>query len=535
MLALMIKATIHRCGFLLLLLYGLSLTTQAKDVKIESAQGDIVTLGYTLKYDYGANKVTISFGNNVIINLDDNQSKRYEKLRDGNALKVVFVDGNNFKSGINVETESGNTTVKQISPCKLPAGDGWRVLSSGTNVFVINDTGKQEISMSLGQQKGKLEIPIYLAEYNYQPGSKGIFGLGAREPETTYKVFRQCGPLVIELKPKREDKKAQAGGDTTYKEELQEIEELLDAIEDSGTSNSCDEAAQELIKTIRPQLRECQGKIAQEALDGYDALEPSINQLLKMQSEASPAIQDKIDEIKSEYDKGREEAQKAIASIESADEMALQQLKELASRLDSCQWSWSYLVKPFDEIDDIKERYDRLSGDYNGKVSVAVWNQISAFHDRIKQKEKQLKPYLVARNIIRGLLGFIAIALSLFGYNRWKNVLEQRKMKRFEEIQRRMVTRAENEAERRTRSYTQNKTRQLVGKARNKGRQAVQSQAKELGNRVRGQKSSSGNTPSTGDASATKGTSRPPIGRFSGSRSQPNRRPKPGGNGEITI
>ena len=98
-----------------------------------------------------------------------------------------------------------------------------------------------------------------------------------------------------------------------------------------------------------------------------------------------------------------------------------------------------------------------------------------------------------------------------------------------------MVKRAEEQAMRRARSYTQNKTRQVVGKAKNKGRQAVQSQARDMADRVRGKNPSSGATPVVGDATVTGEANRTPIGRFSGKHSQSNRRPKPGNNGEISI
>jgi len=533
----------NKFGVLLLLLIGMSHYVHAKPVAVEirSNQGDVVSFDYTITPDYDKAIVTIQFMN-VRIKLD-NKSSKYKNLQYAGKLEVLFLDGNNFEDGVTVELEKDNTLVSGINPITL--SEGWEqsnhTIKTKATIFVINDTGEHKLKLNLGQQKGRLRIPIYLAKYKHNSGRKGFLGIGAEPEETTYTVFRECGPLEIDLKPKPKSKESsKSSHGLTIPQEIPGGDSVIDS-DEPITDNQQDLEIWELIKSIQPRLEDAASKVDQDASAIYDALEiykdieSDMKRLESYRSGASPEVQNKIDELKKQYATGLENAKKKIKEISQFDNYALQSLDSLSHRLDSCQWSWSYLFKPFDTIEDIEESYNNLSQDVKEKVSADVWIKISNFKNSINAKSKELKKYLIIKKVIMWLWAIIVAALALFGYSRWKNILEQRKMKSFEEMQQKMARRAEEQAERRARSYAQNKTRQMVGKAKNKGRQAMQSQVKDLGERVKGQRPSPGDTPTIGDSPTTDGASRPPIGRFSGRHNHPTRRPKPGDNGEITI
>lgn len=134
--------------------------------------------------------------------------------------------------------------------------------------------------------------------------------------------------------------------------------------------------------------------------------------------------------------------------------------------------------------------------------------------------------------IITAVLGMLGFGGSqLLQYKR--SVNSQRNL---EDMQRRMVQRAENEAKRRAQSMVRNKTHQVVGKAKQKGRQAVRSGVKSIGDKATGKNVTPRDTPATGNQPSSGQVNRPSVGNRTGTgRSLGNRRPRPGKNGEISI
>ncbi len=543
----MVPTFYHRFGcILLILLLGLNIKTQAKTDTINS-QGDKVIIRYSITHA-DDNQVTITFKEaNIALGQKHKSFQRYQGQK--NDLKVFFVDGNNFGENEDVEPYYKDSKIC-CEGFTVPAG--WQYKNdndSHSQIFVINNEGDISIQFrSTGADKGTLKLPLYLAVYDHKPGRN--YGLYKTKAKTTYRIFSECVPLEIglKLKPKpkpnpnsnpKESSKLSIGVNIPQAED--DVVDEIVVSDDLPSDDPSETKALNLINSIQQRLNKASSKIGQdasairEALKIYDGLESDMKTLEGYRISGTTDLQNKIDDLKSQYDNGKKEAIEKAKDIGDYDNYARWTLDSLGNRLDSCQWSWSYLFKPFDEIENIEELYNRLSQDVKDKVSSGTWIQISEFPRRINLKKSDLKPYLVIRKVVWALWAIIAAALTLLFHNRWKSILEQRKMKSFEEMQRKMVKRAEEQAMRRARSYAQNKTRQVVGQAKNKGRQAVQSQARDVADRVRGKNPSSGAAPVIGDATATGGASRPPIGRFSGKRSQPNRRPKPGNNGEISI
>jgi len=539
----MVPTFYHRFGcILLILLLGLNIKTQARTDTINS-QGDKVIIRYSITHG-GDDRVTITFKEaNIVLGQNHKSFRDYQGQK--NELKAIFVDGNNFEENEDVEPYYKDSNIS-CEGFTIPAG--WQYDNdndSHSQIFVINNEGDISIQFkSTGADKGTLKLPIYLAVYDRKHGRN--YGVYKSKAKTTYRIFSECVPLEIGLKLKptpnsnpKESSKLSIGVNIPQ-DEGDVVDEIV-VSDDLPSDDQSETKALDLIYSIQQRLNQASSKIGQdasaihEALEIYDSLESDMKTLEGYRSSGTPDLQDKIDNLKSQFDKDRKEAIKSAKEIGDYDHYAQWTLDSLGNRLDSCQWSWSYLFKPFDEIENIEESYNQLSQNVRDKVSSGTWIKIGDFLTRIVQKKSDLKPYLIIRKVVWALWAIIAAALTLLFHNRWKNILEQRKMKSFEEMQRKMVKRAEEQAMRRARSYTQNKARQVVGKAKNKGRQAVQSQARDVADRVRGKNPSSGAAPVIGDAAATGGSNRPAIGRFSGKRSQPNRRPKPGNNGEISI
>lgn len=493
--------------------------------RLRSATGDVATVGYNIDYTDGTVVIKFDFVNDL--NLSDNNKKLYYKIPH-ERMKVIFIDGKNFdEDKEKVEKEN------HIDYDGFTTPDSWNYLQQAEydQVFCLNDMVSQpKISFTGERDKQKLKIPIYLA-YTTKKTNRDLIGR-KKGVTVTYHVFSEFEPLEIELSNPKQPSRPRL--DPTPNPVPIPIS-TDDSIVVPGQDDNPALELVKLVNKIRSGLQDAAQKSGHEALKLYDDLKPEIDQLETYKNGASQETQDEIKKLKDDYQKGRE---KAIAEIEEKnkyDAHVIRELEKYGNRLDSCSWSWSYLFKPFDELDDIKESYNKLSMDYMDKVSVDVHNQISDFNNRIKEKEKQLKPYLLIKKIIMGIWALIAAALALLGYNRWKNRLEQRKMRGFEEMQQKMVRRAEAQAKRRVRSYTQNKTRQIVGDVRNKGRQAAQSKVKELGDRAKGKNTSSSGTETPDAGSQSSANHSSPGRRQAPGNKFPNRSSKPGGNGEITI
>ena len=134
--------------------------------------------------------------------------------------------------------------------------------------------------------------------------------------------------------------------------------------------------------------------------------------------------------------------------------------------------------------------------------------------------------------IIAAVLGVLGFGGSQFLQYR-RSVNSQRNL---EDMQQKMVQRAENEAKRRAQSMVRNKTHQVVGKAKQKGRQAVRSGVKSIGDKATGKDVTRRDTPATGNQPSSGQVHRPSVGNRTGTgRSFGNHRPRPGKNGEISI
>lgn len=523
----MLPFSCRRCWFALIMCaVWLTCTSQSVERVIKNPDGDEFTIQYTVSHPDG--KTVVSFDHVTDIQLGDKNKIKYAPKQDEGLVRAVFMDGNNFnKEEIEIKIENN---VSKWSEFTTPAS--WKYDNHDkSNVFCLNNRNSHpEISFTGNQDKAILKIPIYLA---YITTKTKWDKLRKKGTITFYHVFSEFEPLEIELTmPKAAPSASNPTLNPSKTVEVKVVEDSVVIDPESGSSadlNQPDLDAKGLINEIQREMDKGSGLTDYEAFDFYDRLKPKIERLEKLKNDASNEVQQDIDTLVGTYNDKREKAIEQINVISKHDGYVLGELDKLDHQLDSCTWRRLGL------IDDIEKVYQTICQEYKDKVSPTVQHGLTDFNQKIIEVKKRLKPYLIMRSILLGLLAFLTMAVSFLGYSRWKNNLEQKKMKSFETMQQKMVRRAEREAERRTRSYAQNKTRQVIGQARNKGRQAAQSKAQEVANRVRGQKPSTADNPATGGSRANDGNGRPPIGRFSGKKNLPSRRPKPGDHGEISI
>lgn len=498
---------------------------QSEEKVMRNSDGDEFTIQYAVNHQDG--KTVVSFEHVSDIRLGNKNKAKYSQKQDKGLVRAIFMDGSNFNED-ETKVEMENNIV-QWSEFTTPAH--WEYgIQSKSHVFCLNDRNSHpKIPFTGKRDQEVLKIPIYLAyisfndKHNWYGRKTGVI--------TSYHIFSEFNPLEIMLTMPK-DKSEKPEPDNQHKsKEVQVVDTVVvDSESDSSLElNQPDLEAKKLIDEIQREMDKGSGLSDYEALEFYDKLKPQIESLEKLKNEASGEVQQEIDNLKGRYDDGRKKAEKQIEVINNHDGYVLGELDKLDNRLDSCTWRRLGL------IDDIEKVYQSICQEYKDKVSPTVQHKLTDFNQKIIEVKKRLKPYLIIRKVLLGLLAFITLALSFLGYSRWKNNLEQKKMKGFEAMQQKMVRRAENEAKRRAQSVARNKTHQMMGQVKQKGRQAVRSSVTELGERARGKKPATGGNdiPSIGSQGASH---RPSAGNRLGTRYKPNgRRSKPGDNGEISI
>ena len=524
----MLPFSCRRCWLALIMCaVWFACASQSVERVMKNPDGDRFTIQYTVSHQDG--KTVVSFDHVTDILLGDKNKRNYAQKQDKGLVRAVFMDGNNFnEEEIEIKIENN---VSKWSEFTTPAS--WKYDNQDkSNVYCLNNRNSHpEFSFTGNQNQAILKIPIYLAyitsdtKRNWVGKKKGVV--------TSYHIFSEFEPLEIKLTmPKAAPSASNPTPNPSKTVEVKVVDDSVVIDPESGLSpdlNQPDLDAKSLIREIQRELDKGLDLTDYEALASCDQLKPKIEHLEKLKNDASKEVQQEIDDLVGAYNDKRNKAIEQIDAISKHDGYVLGELDKLDHQLDSCSWRRLGL------IDDIEKVYQTICQEYKDKVSPTIQHDLTDFNQKIIEVKKRLKPYLIIKKILLGLLAFLTMVVSFLGYSRWKNNLEQKKMKSFETMQQQMVRRAEKEAERRARSYTQNKTRQVIGQARNKGRQAAQSKAQEVANRVRVQKPSSADNPATGGSRTNDGNGRPPIGRFSGKKNLPNRRPKPGDHGEISI
>lgn len=446
----------------------------SKTVKLTSATDDKITIAYDITHQ--DNNVVISFGYVNDLKLGKKNKASYYKAQDQGRVKVVFMDDLNLDENTQVKSENNI----RWTPFTTPSG--WEYHRQGNigPVFPLNDMYVQpKIAFSGNRDKQKLVIPVYLA-YTTEKKEKNIIGK-TKKIITTYHLFSEFDPLVIELSTPRPV--VTRSNDASPSEQKSQTISLKNEIEEIEIANSIN-----------------------------DNVLPEVN-LPQDASQDSP--------------EGGGGGSSGKQVDPKNDDNVRQKLQELKIRLDSC--------KKTPEVDVIEIEYNGLKEAYASEVSPDVKREIIDFHTLINQKRDIIKPSEIKKTWIIRILAVLGAILGALGFHKLQSIRNAKNLKGLEDMQQKMVRRAENEAKRRAQSVARNKAHQMVGKARQKGRNAVRSGVTDLGDRVKGRNAGSkgSDIPTIGSENAT---TRPTAQRQPATGTKPKiGRPKPGKNGKISI
>ena len=429
----MLPLSYRRCWFAFIMCaVWFTCASQSVERVMKNPDGDEFTIRYTVSHQDG--KTIVSFDHVTDIQLGDKNKNDYAQKQDKGLVRAVFMDGSNFnKDEIVIEIENN---VSKWSQFTTPAHWDYKNQDK-SNVFCLNDRNSHpEISFTGNQDKAILKIPIYLA---YITTKTKWDKLRKKGTIAFYHVFSEFEPLEIELTmPKAAPSASNPTPNPSKTVEVKVVEDSVVIDPESGSSadlNQPDLDAKGLINEIQSEMDKGSGLTDYEAFDFYDRLKPKIERLEKLKNDASNEVQQDIDALVGTYNDKREKAIEQINVISKHDGYVLGELDKLDHQLDSCTWRRLGL------IDDIEKVYQTICQEYKDKVSPTLQHGLTDFNQKIIAKKKELKPYLIMRKILLGLLAFITMAVSFLGYSRWKNNLEQKKMKSFETMQQQMVRR----------------------------------------------------------------------------------------------
>ena len=460
------------CVTALCIIFFYGISANAETVKLVNAAGDKATLNYLIDVEDGM--VVINFGYIDDLMLGEANRSKYYKIKD-DRLKVIFLDGKNIDTKVEkVEVEKGI-----ILDCiTTPGSWEYKKSSKEDHIFCLNDKRVQPKIMLAGNQNQRLlKIPLYVA-YTKTKEKKTFLVVGEKRYKTTYHIISAFDPVEIEL----------------------------------------------------PVSMRVQGKPANSSATSRE-IRVFVDSTI-VDPEPEPIPQDNLGPGggggQGDSDGLNEDGPNNAAKVEEYNAIVNKKLSQLAIRLDSC--------KSTEQIDVVDNEYQGLKQSYESDVSPKVKEKLTDFATTISNKREEIKPSEEKWKWIKRIIAGLCALLAALGFHKLQNIRNAKNLKGLEEMQQKMVRRAENEAKRRAQSTVRNKTHQMIGKARQKGRQAARSGVTELGDRIKGGKTKSNGATDIGNTPSRDNGNRPPMGRFANKHSQSAaRRPKPGKNGEISI
>lgn len=320
--------------------------------------------------------------------------------------------------------------------------------------------------------KGEGKKKLMIPVYLAEYEHKDGHWYGTKE-KTTYRIVSKLDPLVISLSSKSVKPTGSSSQDQ-YEENTIEVEE--DVQVETGEDEEQPFYNEELEKKANELKRSIESQMMEcHTPEDYERLRNDIENLRSYSTNVSAGMRSQIEGVTNKFN---DDYNEAIATAKAQAEEAAKQAEE-AEKLAE---------------DDAKK----------------------------KDREQTWWMFIIAA--ILGVLGFGT-----------SQVTQHLRNKKMDDMQTKMVQRAENEAKRRAQSMVRNKTHQMVGKAKQKGRQAVRSGVTQLGENVKGKKNStSTGSPASGAQNANANQSR--YSNRPNTNYRPNpRRPKPGDNGQISI
>ena len=434
----------YRLFFTFIFLIGF-LFASAEEVTLQSSVGHRVTVYYDLIIDN--DNVSIRFNN---VNVEKSLEAGHEKKD----IKVLFFEKNGgfgedkFLSDIEPE-------ILRVSSDKM------EYQSSQEGYVILNES--PELRLKLLVQKAQLSIPIYLAYY---------------EKKHTYKVFANCKSLVIPLAQKQKPPHPVQPQDNpgknapTYETRTRTIT-IPEEIEVPGELSDS-ETALLFVARVENLLEQCSGT---ELPDGLASdIEKLRGYQLTIQDEK---VRQSINEVLQRY------AQIQNDIRDNASSMATQE-KEKAL-VDDVQDKLNYLKDRLDNIDNLsdsdvarlKEEAAELRKQSFAVKDKELANQMTEMANRCDEEVKKIEDAKKRQNIWMIIGGILLAILMFVGNQMFQHFRNIRNQKSIEDMQNKMVRRAEDDAKRRAHNMVRSNVNRVQNAARQKGTDVVRKGIKD--------------------------------------------------------
>lgn len=402
-----------------------------------SDDGDKVTVRYDITCRNEILYLTFSDVKNHLGNVNGNKYRESEKV------KVVYFDknggfvGDKFLSDI--ETDAVAVASDEIE---------YRWSEKGF-VWIDNEL---ELQLKLLVPKATLSIPIYLA-YSKKPH--------------THNVFAYCGVLDI---PLAEPRSVGSYTSTTVNEKVtmsSAAEEL-----EQQTELTDDELALRIVDKINELLEYSSDIALPEGLDAYVSqlrqLELTISeQNVKRQvARTLREVEDKKEEV-ARVTSDMKRVEEEDAARKAVETEAQQNLKYLNERLDNIE----KLTE--NDIAELKTTANELRRQSHAVENDELARQMRKVADRCDDEVKKIDDAKKKRNIWMVIGGVILSVLMAVGNHTLQHLRNMRNQKGIEDMQDKIVRRAEYEAKRRAQNLVRSKVNKVENVARQKSRDLV--------------------------------------------------------------
>lgn len=412
----------------------------AKEVKetLESSDNDKVAIKYEVVSRNG--NLFIRFID-VKVQIGREHSRKY---RDSDKVRVLFFDKNGDFSENKFSSDIG-TDALMVNTDEI--GYTW----SDDGYVWLDEL--PEIQLRLIANKATLSIPVYLAYYDRLHN---------------YKVFANCGLLDIPL-----TKNQITTASETTSDQRVGTNQVSDDKEQESEEN--EKIASALVDKIRGLLNQS-SRTMPEGIDAYTSqlrqLELTITDRY-LKSRISEVLQN-VENKKAEIERLRDELQKrdaADVAQKARESEASTSLRYVTDRLDNID-KRKVTDSDANELDAKAKELRQKSYEIE-RQNPELAGQMRKAADRCENEVDKYKAGKKRRNIWC-IIGGLFLAVLLFAGNQtfqhFRNIRSQKGM---EEMQAKIVRRAENEAKRRARSVIHGKVKSVENAARRKSQDAV--------------------------------------------------------------
>ena len=407
----------------------LSVQSFAKDnvQELRSVHGDVVTVRY---------KVVAKDGQHTIVfdkpekQLSRDHRRSYDEPMN---VKVVFFE--------NVGSH-GSDVFKYVDGCSekaITVNINAMRYEGGVNGVVEIDKDNS-VNLTLLKQEATLSVPVFLAYY---------------KKRNSYEVFAQCGTLEIPLS------QVQKGDVTASADSSNSCKQIQNVVVGTGDDDILTEKdqAMQLANKIRKQVSGC------TSLTELESVEPLVNELIKRQA-IMQIVPLEVSNAIDIYNKKSEELRQQLDDIT--------ELKnEEEERRAAEQQARSHLSYVKERLGNVENLSDEDITTLNSVDNSQLAEEMRTTADRCDELYNKMEQAKKRRNIwmiIGGILLAIAMMLGGQALQHFRNLKNQRGL---EEMQNKMMQRAQNEAQRRAQSVLRSKISRAQNQARRKANDAI--------------------------------------------------------------